>query len=196
MATQMPEIVLVRHGETAWSISGQHTSRTDLPLTENGRRMARLVGHALTARSFALVLTSPRQRARETCNLAGLASGAQIRDELTEWEYGAYEGMTTPQIRESRPTWNLWRDGCPGGETAVDVGIRVDRVIAECRAAGGDVALFAHGHVLRVLTARWLALAPEDGRLFVLGTGTLSTMGYERDQPAVLRWNTDPPPDR
>jgi probable phosphoglycerate mutase len=183
------EVLLIRHGETEWSRSGQHTSHTDLALTENGRRMAMLLGAALHDRHFALVLVSPLRRARDTCRLAGFGDQAQIRPDLMEWEYGDYEGLTTPQIREQRPGWSLWTDGCPGGETAEQVGARVDLVIAEARGARGDVALFAHGHVLRVLTARWLDLPPEQGRLFALGTGTISALGYERQQPVILRWN-------
>jgi probable phosphoglycerate mutase len=191
MAESHQEVVLVRHGETEWSRSGQHTGRTDLPLTEEGRRMATMVGAALRKRTFVLVLVSPLRRARETCALAGFGDQAQVRDDLHEWDYGDYEGLTTPQIREQRPAWSLWTDGCPHGETAAQVGARVDRIIAEVRAADGSVALFAHGHVLRVLTARWLDLPPADGRLFALSTGTISTLGYERQQPVILRWNSE-----
>ena len=191
MSEHSPEVLLIRHGETAWSLSGQHTGRTDIPLTDNGRRIARLVGEALRTYHFALVLVSPLQRALETCRLAGFGDVAQVRPDLMEWDYGDYEGLTTPQIRAERPGWSLWKDGCPNGETAQQVGQRVDRVIAEVRAAGGDVALFAHGHVLRVLTARWLELPPMDGRLFALATATISTLGYEREQSVILRWNND-----
>jgi probable phosphoglycerate mutase len=135
------------------------------------------------------VLTSPLSRARETCELAGLGEHAQARDDLMEWDYGEYEGLTTPQIRETRPDWNLWRDGCPGGETAADVGARVDRVIAEVRSVDGDAALFAHGHVLRVLGSRWVDLPPETGARFALSTGALCTLGYERETAVFWRWN-------
>ena len=191
------EIVLVRHGETEWSRDGRHTGRTDLPLTENGRRQAELLRGALAEWGFAQVLSSPLQRALETCRLAGLGDSAQTTDDLREWDYGEYEGITTAQIRESRPDWYLWRDGCPGGEQAADVGRRVDRVIASL--GEGDVALFAHGHVLRVLAARWIGLEPEAGALLALGTGTLSVLGYERETRVVKRWNSPvlgagPPP--
>ena len=191
------EIVLVRHGETEWSRDGRHTGRTDLPLTENGRRQAELLRGALAEWGFTQVLSSPLQRALETCRLAGLRDSAQTTDDLREWDYGEYEGITTAQIRESRPDWYLWRDGCPGGEQAADVGRRVDRVIASL--GEGDVALFAHGHVLRVLAARWIGLEPEAGALLALGTGTLSVLGYERETRVVTRWNSPvlgagPPP--
>jgi broad specificity phosphatase PhoE len=183
------EIVLVRHGETEWSRDLKHTSRTDIPLTDKGRRQAALLRDALAGRTFARVLSSPLQRALETCRLAGLGDRAELRDELREWDYGEYEGITTPEIHERRPDWYLWRDGCPGGETAAEVGARVDRVIAELADLDGDAALFAHGHVLRVLTARWLGLGPEAGALFVLETATLSVLGFERDTRAMRRWN-------
>jgi probable phosphoglycerate mutase len=188
-APRKPEIVLIRHGETEWSKALKHTGRTDLPLTDEGRRMAGLVGRALKGRTFALVLTSPLQRARETCALAGLGDQAQIRPDLLEWDYGAYEGLTTAEIREKNPSWSLWDDGVPEGETAADVGTRVDRVIAEVRGAPGDAALFAHAHVLRVLAARWLDLPPDAGRLFALATATISILGYEREQPVIGCWN-------
>ena len=183
------EIVLVRHGETEWSRDLKHTSRTDIPLTDKGRHQAALLRDALAGRTFARVLSSPLQRALETCRLAGLGDRAELRDELREWDYGEYEGITTPEIHERRPDWYLWRDGCPGGETAAEVGARVDRVIAELADLDGDAALFAHGHVLRVLTARWLGLGPEAGALFVLETATLSVLGFERDTRAMQRWN-------
>lgn len=190
-STQTPQAVLVRHGETEWSKALKHTGRTDLPLTGDGRRMAGLVGRALAGRTFALVLTSPLQRARETCALAGFGDQARIIPDLLEWDYGEYEGLTTAEIRAGRPDWSLWDDGAPGGESVQQVGARVDRVIAAIRDAGGDVALFAHGHVLRVLTARWLALAPDAGRLFALATATISTLGYEREQAVISKWNDD-----
>jgi broad specificity phosphatase PhoE len=183
------EIVLARHGETEWSKDGRHTGRTDIPLTEAGRRQALLLRDALGEWNFELVLSSPQERALETCRLAGLDDSAQTTDDLLEWDYGEYEGITTARIRESRPDWYLWRDGCPGGEQAEDVGRRVDRVIAALDGLEGDAALFAHGHVLRVLTARWLGLGPESGALFALGTGTLSVLGYERETRVIRRWN-------
>jgi len=191
------EIVLARHGETEWSREGRHTGRTDVPLTENGQRQAELLRGALSEWSFERVLSSPLERAIETCRLAGFGDAARITEDLLEWDYGAYEGITTAEIRESRPDWDLWRDGCPGGEQAADVGRRADRVIASL--GEGDVALFAHGHVLRVLAARWLGLGPEAGALLALGTGTLSVLGYERETRVVTRWNSpvagaEPPP--
>ena len=189
MADLPHEAVLVRHGETEWSRGGKHTGRTDVPLTERGRDRARAVGEALRGREFALVLTSPLGRALETCRLAGFGERAETRDELMEWDYGAYEGRTTPEIRDERPGWTLWRDGVPDGETIEQVAARVDRVLAEIRSANGDALLFAHGHVLRVLTARWLGLAPEAGALFALDPATLSTLGYERETPVIRLWN-------
>jgi len=183
------EIVLARHGETEWSRDGRHTGRTDIPLTDEGRRQAELLRGALAEWSFSKVLSSPLERARETCRLGGLDARAETTDDLLEWDYGDYEGITTAQIRERRPDWNLWRDGCPNGEDAASVGARVDRVIAAVEGADGAVALFAHGHVLRVLAARWLGLGPESGALLALGTGTLSVLGYERETRVVRRWN-------
>ena len=183
------QVVLVRHGETEWSREGRHTGRTDVPLTEQGRRQAEAVGAALGDRDFALVLTSPLGRALETCRLAGFGDRAQPRDELMEWDYGAYEGRTTSEIREERPGWTLWRDGVRDGETIEQVGQRVDRVLEQIRTIEGDALLFAHGHVLRVLTARWLELEPDAGRLFALDPATLSTLGYERETPVIQLWN-------
>ena len=183
------EVVLVRHGETEWSRSGKHTGSTDVPLTERGREQAREVGEAIRGREFALVLTSPLGRALETCRLAGFGERAEERSELMEWDYGAYEGRTTPEVREEQPGWTLWRDGVPDGETIDQVAVRVDRVIAEVRAASGDALLFAHGHVLRVLAARWLGLDPAAGALFALDPATLSTLGYERETPVIRLWN-------
>jgi probable phosphoglycerate mutase len=183
------EIVLVRHGETEWSRDLRHTGRTDIPLTDVGREEARMLREPLSEWIFARVYTSPLSRARETCRLAGLDDGAHVTDALLEWDYGEYEGITTKEIRAKRPGWYLWRDGCPGGETAEDVGARVDPLIAELKAADGDVALFAHGHILRVLAARWLGLPPQDGRLFALSTATLSVLGYERETEVIRRWN-------
>jgi len=182
------ELVLVRHGETTWSRTGQHTSRTDLELTELGRRQAELVGSRLRDRRFAVVLTSPLRRARETARLAGF-SDAEPTDDLMEWDYGAYEGLTTPQIRERVPGWTLWRDGAPGGETIRQVAGRVERVISRVGGAEGDALVFAHGHLLRVLAARWLGSPARDGRLFKLGPATLSVLGHEHEWPAVDLWN-------
>jgi probable phosphoglycerate mutase len=183
------EVVLVRHGETEWSRAGKHTGRTDVPLTEQGRRQAEAVGAALGDRDFALVLTSPLGRALDTCRLAGFGDRAEPRDELMEWDYGAYEGRTTSEIREERPGWTLWWDGVREGETIEQVGQRVDRVLEQIRSLEGDALLFAHGHVLRVLTARWLELEPDAGRLFALDPATLSTLGYERETPVIQVWN-------
>jgi probable phosphoglycerate mutase len=188
----MAELLLARHGETEWSANGRHTGRTDLPLTDNGRRRASALGRRLSGHSFALVLTSPLRRAVETCELAGLGDSAQPRDDLREWDYGDYEGMTTPEIQRQREGWSLWRDGVPGGETAAEVGQRADRVIAEARAADGDAIAFGHGHMLRVLGARWAGLSAEGGGLLALGTGALCTLGYEHELPVVVHWNLAP----
>jgi len=182
-------VVAVRHGETEWSLSGQHTGTTDIALTDNGRRLAARLRGVLAAESFALVLTSPLQRARETCALCGLADAAVLEPDLVEWNYGKYEGLTPTEIHGSAPGWLIFRDGCPDGETPADVGARVDRVIARARATDGDVALFAHGHVLRVLAARWLGLPPGAGQHFLLDTGTLNVLGYYRGVPALKTWN-------
>jgi broad specificity phosphatase PhoE len=183
------EIVLVRHGETEWSRDLKHTGRTDVPLTDNGRHEAERLRGALAGRRFSRVLTSPLQRAAETCRLAGLGDRAETTDTLLEWDYGEYEGITTKEIREGRPGWFLWRDGCPGGEAAAQVGARVDPLVDELASMDGDVAVFSHGHVLRVLTARWLELPPETGARFALGTGTLSILGFEREARVIRRWN-------
>jgi broad specificity phosphatase PhoE len=190
-----PEVVLVRHGETLWSRDGKHTGRTEIQLTEEGRRQSERVGDKLRERRFALVLASPLQRAAETCRLAGLGDVAVFREELMEWDYGAYEGRTTAEIRTDVPGWSLWRDEVPGGETAADVGRRVDALIPDVRAVDGDVALFAHGHLLRVLAARWLGLPPTEGRLFALDPATISILGHERETPVIRRWN-EPTPAR
>src|SRR4051794_21891814 len=186
----MGELILVRHGETEWSRDGRHTGRTDVSLTPRGEEQARALAPLLAARDVASVLVSPAQRARRTAESAGL-TGAEIDERLWEWDYGAYEGRTTPQIREERPGWYLWRDGVIGGETVEQVGARADGVLERVRPvlAEGDVVLAAHGHILRVLTARWLGLPPADGRLFKLGTGTLSTLGTEHEQPVISSWN-------
>jgi broad specificity phosphatase PhoE len=183
------DVVLVRHGQTAWSLSGQHTGTTDVPLTEAGREQARALAARLTGRTFALVLSSPRSRALDTCRLAGLGDAMAVREDLREWDYGDYEGLTTPDIRRERPGWHLFDDGCPGGETADDVGARVDRAIAELRAADGDAAVFGHGHCLRVLAARWLGLPARDGARFALSTGSVSVLGGEHERPAMWGWN-------
>jgi len=180
---------VIRHGETEWSLNGRHTGTTDLPLTENGRRLAERMRPLLAKETFVLILVSPMRRARETCELAGLGERAVIDEDLMEWNYGAYEGLTTSQIREGSPDWMLFRDGCPGGETAEQVGARVDRVIARARAAGGDVALFAHGHVLRALAAHWIGLEAAAGQHFLLDTGALSVLGAYQGSPAVRIWN-------
>jgi len=183
------DVFAIRHGETAWSLSGQHTSTTDIPLTDNGRRLAERLAPVLAKEAFALVLVSPRQRARETCELACLGAHAVIDPDLAEWDYGEYEGLTSRQIRERAPGWLLFRDGCPGGETPEEVGTRADRVIARARAVDGNVALFAHGHILRVIAARWIALPASAGQHFLLDTGTLSVLGYYQETPAMKIWN-------
>lgn len=183
------QIVLVRHGETEWSRSGQHTGTTDIPLTARGREQAEAIGQRLRGRDFSRVITSPFSRARETCRIAGLDGQAEIAPELAEWNYGAYEGRTTPDIRTQVDGWTVWRDGAPDGESAAEVGARVDRVLLGLGDVDGEVALFAHGHVLRVLAARWLGLAPEEGRLLTLATGTLCALGWERETRAILVWN-------
>jgi probable phosphoglycerate mutase len=187
-----PEIWLIRHGETEWSLSGQHTGRTDLPLTAAGDRHAADIGRYLAGRSFALVLTSPLQRARETCKLAGYGDVAQLEPDLQEWDYGAYEGRTSAQIQESVPDWTIWTSPVPQGETIQQVAVRATRVIERASKAGGDVALFAHGHLLRILTACWLGLPPDDGKLFALGTASISVLGYERETRVIARWNVLP----
>lgn len=179
----------IRHGETEWSLNGRHTGVTDLPLTANGRRLAAALKPVLAKQSFKLVLVSPMQRARDTAELAGLGEGAIVEPDLMEWNYGDYEGLTPAQIHASRPDWMIFRDGCPNGEAPAEVGARADRVIARSRAADGDVALFAHGHILRVLAARWIELPPEGGRHFLLGTGTLCVLDRYRDAPAIDVWN-------
>ena len=183
-------VVLLRHGATEWSRSGQHTGRTDIPLLEVGRQQARAAGELLAAMTFAQVLTSPLLRARETAALAGF--DGEVDPDLVEWDYGAYEGLTSAQIQAERPGWTLWTEGVTDGEGAAEVGRRVDRVIERARRVDGDTLCVAHGHVLRVLTARWLGLPPVGGRLFALGTGTVSILGWERDTPVVTLWNDGP----
>jgi broad specificity phosphatase PhoE len=189
----MPEIYLIRHGETQWSLTGKHTGISDIPLTEHGRQQARLLRQELVATNVQRVLTSPLVRARETCELAGLAARAEIDADLMEWNYGDYEGLTSDQIHADRPGWTIFNDGGgPGGETPEQVGIRVDRVIARVRAQRSDAALFAHGHVLRVLAARWLGLAPSAGALFLLDTATLCVLSTDGGIAALKRWNVSP----
>jgi broad specificity phosphatase PhoE len=182
-------VFLVRHGETEWSRSGKHTSVTDLPLTPEGEHVAASLRERLAGESFDLVLTSPRQRARRTAELAGFPD-AEIDDDLVEWNYGDYEGITTAEIRETVPGWTVWNDPVPNGETAAEVAARLDRVNARLAAVPGDVLVFGHSHALRGLTARWLELDVTEGRHFVLNTATVSTLGWERGSPAVLRWNS------
>jgi probable phosphoglycerate mutase len=190
-----PVVWLARHGETEWSRALRHTGRTDLPLTEEGEREARLLREPLAAVTFDRILCSPLARARETCELAGLGGREELRDDLLEWDYGDYEGRTSVEIHERRPTWSLWTDGCPNGESPAEVGARADRIVAElltmtaAGASAATVAVFAHGHLLRVLTARWLDLTPADGRHFGLGTATLSRLGWEHDYRVIQRWN-------
>jgi broad specificity phosphatase PhoE len=184
-----PTVHLVRHGETEWSASGKHTSVTDVPLTEAGRAAAARLRPLFAGLDLALVLVSPRARARETAELAGLGDRAVVDEDLVEFDYGAYEGRTTPEIREERPGWSLWDDGAPGGETVADVGRRADRVIARALAAGGDVALFAHGHLLRVLGARWIEQPPALGGGLALSTGAICRLSFERERRAIWAWN-------
>ena len=183
------KVLAIRHGETEWSLNGRHTGTTDIPLTDKGRHLAERMRPKLSKLAIALVLVSPMQRARQTCELAGLGDKAVIDSDLREWNYGVYEGLTPRQIRESSPHWLIFRDGCPGGETPEQVGARVDRVIARTRALDRDILLFAHGHVLRVLAARWIGLPPEGGQHFLLDTGTLCVLSYYRDVPAIRIWN-------
>jgi broad specificity phosphatase PhoE len=189
--TQLPQITLVRHGETAWSRSGQHTGRSDIPLTPAGEDAASTLAPRLAARTYAAVWSSPSSRAVTTCALAGFGAGRVIEPDLAEWDYGAYEGRTTKDILTERPGWRLFRDGCPGGEDAANVGARADRVIARIRALDADLILFSSAHVLRVLAARWIGLPPEGGAVLVLGTASVSVLGYEHDrsEPVLRGWN-------
>ena len=191
MSEPYPVIYLARHGETAWSLSGQHTGLTDLPLTKDGEDAARRLGERLKGLSVTKVFTSPLQRAARTCELAGFGAVAQFDPDLVEWNYGKYEGLRTSEIQRTRPDWKLFRDGCPGGETLDQIGTRADRVVNRVRALNGNVLLFSSGHFLRVLAARWLRLEPAAGRYFVLGTASLSALGYEHDisEPVVQWWN-------
>ena len=189
MAEKEQKIYLLRHGETEWSLNGKHTGVTDISLTDNGRIAARLLQPILAKETFALVLTSPLSRARETCELAGLGKRAHVEPDLIEWNYGEYEGLTTEQIRLTRPGWSVFRDGCPGGESPEQVGARADRVLIRVRATEGNVVLFAHGHILRVLAARWINLPATYGEHFLLDTATLNVLGYYRESPAFKTWN-------
>ncbi len=193
MNQPLPRIYLARHGETEWSISGQHTGLTDIPLTPRGERNAIRLGERLRGMTFPHVLTSPSQRARRTSELAGFGSSAVVDPDLAEWNYGAYEGRTTADIRKERPDWQLFRDGCPGGESLADIGARADRVAARLRTFGTDVLIFSSSHILRVLAARWCGLEPSGGRYFVLNTATLSILGYEHTltDPVIRLWNDD-----
>ena len=188
---ELPMIYLARHGETAWSLTGQHTGRTDLPLTESGERNAQRLRDRLSGLRFAQVLTSPLRRARRTCELAGFGSMAEVVPDLVEWDYGEYEGRRTVEIRAARPDWQLFRDGCPGGESPQQVAARADRVVDRLRGLAGDVLLFSSGHFLRVLAARWVGIETFGARSFMLSTASLSALGYEHslEQPAIQLWN-------
>ena len=192
--TDRPRIWLVRHGETEWSLSGQHTGRTDVPLTTSGQRQAEDLARHLAGRAFALVLTSPLGRARETCRLAGYGSTAQVADDLREWDYGIYEGRTTAAIRAVEPGWSIWTHPVPEGESIDQVGARARRVIDRTLGAGGDVALFSHGHLLRILGACWIGRPPGDGRLLALATASVSVLGWERETRVIQSWNLAAPP--
>ena len=192
MNTELPIIYLARHGETAWSLSGQHTGMTDLPLTAAGEQTARRLGERLTGLTFTKVFTSPLQRAKRTCELAGFGAAAQVDCDLVEWNYGEYEGRTGAEIRAERPDWQLFRDGCPGGESVQQVTTRADRVVKRVRAAQGDVLLFSSGHFIRVLACRWIGVKPNiNARRFMLSTASLSALGYEHDlaRPVIRLWN-------
>ena len=185
----MSAIWVVRHGQTEWSQTGQHTGWTDLPLTDAGRAEAAAVGQYLAGRQFALVLVSPLQRARETCRIAGYDAVAEVDPDAREWCYGAYEGRTAEQVQQERPGWSLWQDGAAEGEKVEDVAARARRVIARVEKVEGDVLIFAHGHLLRILAASWLGLTPDAGRLFSLGTASIGVLGYEHGRRAMSRWN-------
>ncbi len=190
------ELWLVRHGETEWSLSGKHTSRTDVPLTEQGRARAAVLGEYLDGRPFDVVMTSPMQRARETCRIAGYGEHAQVEEGLREWNYGVYEGLTTKEIRATEPGWSVWKDAITDGETVEQVGDRADGVIKRAmemagKGEHGRVAMFAHAHILRILAARWIGVAARDGSLFALGTGSLSVLGWERETRVIQSWNRE-----
>ena len=186
-----PMLYLARHGETAWSLSGQHTGLTDLPLTERGERNARRLGERLARLTFEKVFTSPLERARRTCELSGFGQAAEVERNLVEWNYGDYEGLRTAEIRAKRPDWQLFRDGCPGGESPAQIGARADVVVNRLRAVSGNALIFSSGHFLRVLASRWLGLDSAAGRFFVLSTASLSALGYDNNlsQPAIRLWN-------
>jgi broad specificity phosphatase PhoE len=192
MAEGGKRIWLIRHGETEWSLSGQHTSRTEIPLLELGERRAVATGRELAGKQFALVLTSPRLRSRETARLAGYGRVAQVDNNLQEWDYGVYEGVTTKEIQKNMPGWLVWDGPVPEGETIEQVGARADQAIARASEIDGEVAFFAHGHILRVLAARWIGLPPIGGRLFALETGSISILGYERATRVIAQWNLVP----
>lgn len=185
----MPEVWLIRHGETRWSAAGRHTGRTDVPLTSRGARQSELLRQRLRQHSFFLVLTSPLIRARDTCAIAGYGDRAVVDPELSEWDYGAYEGRTTDEIRLETPGWDIWRAGVPGGETVAQVGARADIALARVREAQGDVALFAHAHYLRVFAARWLRIEPASGRCFMLDTASVSVLSHENENRVMKLWN-------
>ncbi len=185
------ELWLIRHGETEWSASGRHTGKTDIPLTESGRRQAAALAERLAGRSFRLVLSSPLSRAFETCRLAGFGGVAELTEDLREWDYGIYEGRTTPEIRRDIPKWTIWADDPPGGETIEQVAARAFRVINRATAGKGRVVLFSHAHLLRILAVCWLGLPPAAGRFLVLGAASISILGYERETPVIMTWNQD-----
>jgi len=191
MSSAYPEVYLVRHGQTEWSLSGRHTGRTDIPLTAAGEEAARKIAARLPAIDFAAVWSSPSQRAQNTCALAGFSDRRVVKDDLAEWDYGAYEGITTKAILAERPGWQIFRDGCPNGESAADVGARADRIIGELRNINGAVLIFSSAHFLRVLAARWVGLPPQGGEHFILDTTSISVLGYEHDltEPVIRRWN-------
>ena len=191
MNETLPVIYLARHGETAWSLSGQHTGLTDLPLTDRGKRNARRLAERLKGMSFDKVFSSPLQRAIRTCELAGFGDRAEVDRDLLEWNYGEYEGRRTAEIRAERPDWELFRDGCPGGETPQQIGARADRVVKRIGEIQGNVLIFSSGHILRVLSARWLGLEPAGGKYLLLSTASLSALGYEHNlfQPVIQLWN-------
>ncbi len=193
MNESLPDVYLARHGETAWSLSGRHTGRTDIPLTERGEDNARRLRVRLEGKTFTEVQVSPLKRARRTCELAGFGAVASVNPDLMEWNYGDYEGQHTSDILRERPGWYLFRDGCPGGESLAEVGARADRVIARLRADGGRILIFGHGHFSRVLAARWMGLTSEDARHLLLSTASLSIVGYEHTlhDPAIVLWNDD-----
>jgi probable phosphoglycerate mutase len=191
MSQKLPEVYLARHGETAWSLSGQHTGLTDLPLTERGEQNARRMAERLRGLTFARVYTSPLKRVKRTCELAGFGDVAEVMPELVEWNYGDYEGLKTVEIHKARPNWHLFRDGCPSGESPAEVGERADRVVKKVRTVSGDMLIFSSAHFLRVLAARWLGLPPEAGRYLVLSVASVSVVGYEHNlsEPVIRLWN-------